>query len=112
MPYEGVLEEIIEMVGEDAEFFGCVAEVEHARTILQRGTSAHRQLALYHAQRKKGVDKLEALKDAVDLLMEETVAGLYYQRALCSTLRPLASATARPSQCEVSQASAQRAPGV
>ena len=76
VPYEGLLEEIIEMVGEDAEFFGCVAEVEHARVILQRGTSAHRQLALYHAQRKKGVDKLEALKDVVDLLIEETTMGL------------------------------------
>ncbi len=76
VPYAGLLEEIIEMVGEDAEFFGCVAEVEHARTILQRGTSAHRQLALYTERREHGVDKLEALKDVVDLLIEETTMGL------------------------------------
>lgn len=76
VPYDGLLEEIIEMVGEDAAFFDCVAEVEHAREILQRGTSAHRQLALYHALREKGAEKLEALKEVVDLLIEETTAGL------------------------------------
>jgi len=76
VPYEGLLEEIFEMVGEDAEFLGCVAEVEHARTILRRGTSAHRQLALYHERRKQGADKLEALRDVVDFLIEETTAGL------------------------------------
>ena len=76
VPYEGLLEEIIEMVGEDAEFFDCRPEVEHARTILQRGTSAHRQLALYHELRGQGVDKLEALREVVDHLIDETVAGL------------------------------------
>ncbi len=76
VPYAGLLEEIIAMVGEDAVFFGCVAEVEHARTILRRGTSAHRQLALYHDKREQGADKLEALREVVDLLIEETVAGL------------------------------------
>lgn len=76
VPYEGLLEEILAMVGEDAEFFGCVSEVEHARKILRRGTSAHRQLALYHERREQGADKLEALRDVVDLLIEETTAGL------------------------------------
>ncbi|MHA1536966.1 MAG: carboxylate-amine ligase [Alphaproteobacteria bacterium] len=76
VPYDGLLEEILEMVGEDAEYFGCVAEVEHARTILQRGTSAHRQLTLYNDKRQQGAERLEALKDVVDLLIEETVMGL------------------------------------
>ncbi|MCZ6863402.1 MAG: carboxylate-amine ligase [Alphaproteobacteria bacterium] len=76
VPYAGLLEEIIEMIGEDAAYFGCEPEVEHARTILQRGTSAHRQLALYNEKREQGADKLEALREVVDHLIEETIAGL------------------------------------
>ena len=76
VPYAGLLEEIIEMIGEDSAYFGCEPEVEHARTILKRGTSAHRQLALYNRKREKGADKLEALRDVVDHLIEETIAGL------------------------------------
>ena len=76
VPYAGLLEEIIEMIGEDSVYFGCEPEVEHARTILKRGTSAHRQLALYNRKREKGADKLEALRDVVDHLIEETIAGL------------------------------------
>jgi carboxylate-amine ligase len=40
-----LVEELIEFVKEDAASFGCLAEVEHARTILARGTSAMRQRA-------------------------------------------------------------------
>ncbi|MDH3234379.1 MAG: carboxylate-amine ligase [Alphaproteobacteria bacterium] len=76
VPYDGLLDELIALTGEDAEFFDCVAEVEHGRTILKRGTSAHRQLALYNSLREQGVDKLEALKSVVDQLIEETVEGL------------------------------------
>jgi carboxylate-amine ligase len=76
VPYEGLLDELIDLTGEDAEYFGCVAEVEHGREILKRGTSAHRQLALYNKLREDGVDKLEALKAVVDQLIEETVEGL------------------------------------
>jgi len=76
VPYADLLDELIMLTGEDAEYFGCVAEVEHGREILKRGTSAHRQLALYNKLRADGIDKLEALKSVVDQLMEETVAGL------------------------------------
>ena len=76
VPYDGLLDELIDLTGEDAEYFDCVAEVEHGREILKRGTSAHRQLALYNKLRDDGVDKLEALKAVVDQLIEETTAGL------------------------------------
>jgi len=76
VPYAELLDELIDLTGEDAEYFDCVAEVEHGREILKRGTSAHRQLALYNKLREDGVDKLEALKAVVDQLMEETIEGL------------------------------------
>src|SRR4029079_13150049 len=47
VPYRDLLEEILELVAPDADFFGCQAEVAHARTILARGTSADRQRQVY-----------------------------------------------------------------
>ena len=74
--YAQLLEEIIQRVQEDAEYFGCVAEVEHARTILSRGTSAHRQLARYSEAVDSGADHHEALVAVVDMLIEETTHDL------------------------------------
>ena len=76
VPYATLLEEIIDLVREDAEHFGCTAEVAHARRILAAGTSAHRQLAAFRAALAAGKPRDEALKAVVDNLIEETVAGL------------------------------------
>jgi carboxylate-amine ligase len=76
VPYAELLEEIIELTWDDAESFDCVAEVRHARDILERGTSAHRQLAVYYDAIKEGADHDEALEQVVDFLIEETLAGL------------------------------------
>ena len=76
VPYPILLEEMIGYVREDAEYFGCVAEVEHARTIVDRGTSAHRQVKTFTEAAASGADKPAALKAVVDMLIEETVAGL------------------------------------
>ena len=76
VPYGELFEEIIELVREDAEFFDCVAEVEHGRTILEHGTSAHKQLAVWQAARHAGKEDPSALRDVVDMLVEETAHGL------------------------------------
>ena len=74
--YAELLEEIIQRVQEDAEYFGCHAEIEHARTIMARGTSAHRQLTTYYEALNSGADHHEALVAVVDRLVEETLHGL------------------------------------
>ena len=76
VPYPELLEEIVEIVHEDAQALGCVAEVEHARDIVARGTSAQRQLAVYRSALEAGADTAEALRAVVDWLIEETVAGV------------------------------------
>lgn len=76
VPYAELLEELITLVTEDAAFFGCAAEVAHARDILVRGTSAHRQLELYRAHCADGEAPRSALEKVVDWLIEETVSGL------------------------------------
>ncbi len=76
VPFAELLEELIELVREDAEFFDCVSEVEHAREILRRGTSAHKQIDVWQQARSSGKTDAEALHDVVDMLIEETGHGL------------------------------------
>ncbi len=75
IPYPQLVEEIIELVEEDAEMLDCVNELHHARTVVQRGTSADTQLDIYHAAKTGGASEHEALKQVVDWLVEETVSG-------------------------------------
>jgi carboxylate-amine ligase len=71
-----LLEELLALVREDAEALDCVAVVQHARTILARGSSAHRQLAIRAEARARGASEREALEAVVRFLIEETAAGL------------------------------------
>ena len=73
VPFATLLEELFELVAEDAAYFGCTAEVAHARTIVARGTSADRQLARYDAIKKLGGSDQAALVAVVDGIMEETL---------------------------------------
>jgi carboxylate-amine ligase len=74
--FPDLLEELIALVREDAEALNCVREVEHARTILARGTSAHRQIAVYNDARARGASDREALKATVDFLVAQTAEGI------------------------------------
>ena len=75
-PFAELLEELIELMAEDAERLGCVAEMAHAREILKRGTSAQRQLRVYKEAMDGGAGKAEALRAVVAMLIEETMIGL------------------------------------
>ncbi len=75
VPYADLLDELIGLVREDAEALGCTTEIEHARTILRRGTSAHHQIAVYHQALAEGATEAEALRRVVDWLIAETVPG-------------------------------------
>lgn len=73
-PFADVVEGMLTLVAEDADALDCAAEVQHARTILQRGTSAAQQMALYRAQRDGGSTRLEALRAVVGWLAQTTAA--------------------------------------
>jgi carboxylate-amine ligase len=76
VPYARLLDELIDLTAPEAARFGCAAEVARTRDILARGTSAHRQLAVYHAAIERGAAKREALEAVVDCLIEETARDL------------------------------------
>jgi glutamate---cysteine ligase / carboxylate-amine ligase len=76
VPCAHLLDELIELTREDASSLDCEAEILHCRSIIRRGTSAHRQLATYRARLEAGSPSDEALRCVVDMLIEETVRGL------------------------------------
>ncbi|MEO1250955.1 MAG: carboxylate-amine ligase [Pseudomonadota bacterium] len=76
VPFGALIEEIIEMITEDATALGCAKEITHARTILKRGTSACRQLETFAQAKAEGADEREALIAVVDMLVRETAADV------------------------------------
>ncbi len=74
--FPSLVEELLELVAPDAARLGCAAEIAHARTILTRGTSAHRQRKAYAEAIAAGADKPAALRAVVDGLIAETAVGL------------------------------------
>ena len=75
-PFGELLDELIELVAEDAERLDCVAEVAHTRHIAAHGTSADRQCRTYAEALENGADERQALNAVVDFLIAETVLGL------------------------------------
>jgi glutamate---cysteine ligase / carboxylate-amine ligase len=76
VPCADLVEELLDMIREDAEALECVKEVETARTIAERGTGAHRQRAVFQHALEAGASRREALNAIVDFLIEETVLSL------------------------------------
>ena len=76
VPYRDLLDELIELVDEDARELGCLAEVVRARDIVSGGTSADRQLATYRAAISTNRGERDALVAVVDELIADTRAGM------------------------------------
>ena len=72
VPFRDLVDELLVLLREDAEALGCTAEIEHARTIVARGTSADRQVACFERLVAEGASREEALKGVVDHLIGET----------------------------------------
>jgi glutamate---cysteine ligase / carboxylate-amine ligase len=75
-PFGVLLEEIIELVRDEAMRLGCLPEVLRAREILDRGTSADRQLEIHARAQAAGASEREAAAAVVDWLIEETMVGI------------------------------------
>ena len=73
VPYKVLLDEMIDMIKEDAEELGCLKEVMNAYNILERGTSSQRQIKVYEESMNAQDNKDSALNAVVDWLIDETV---------------------------------------
>ena len=93
VPFPTLLEELFDLVAEDAAYFGCVAEIAHARKIVQRGTSADRQLARFHSVKDMGGSDEAAFVAVVDGIIEET--GMPPGAEIAPVAKPVATSEAK-----------------
>ena len=75
-PYRELVEEMIGFLLQHAQALGCERELLHARTIVERGSSACRQIQVYDENIAAGKTKQDALIAVVDDLVSGTVNGL------------------------------------
>jgi glutamate---cysteine ligase / carboxylate-amine ligase len=80
-PFGVLMEEIIELVRDEAMRLGALPEVLRAREILDRGTSADRQLTVHARALADGASEREATQAVVDWLIEETMVGVHSNAA-------------------------------
>jgi glutamate---cysteine ligase / carboxylate-amine ligase len=72
VPFAELIDEIVELLREDAIELGCLAELEAVRRIPVRGTSAHQQLRVYEEALRAGASEQQALEAVVDWLVAAT----------------------------------------
>lgn len=73
MPFPELIDELVELLRPHAERLGCLAEVEHSRTIARRGTSADQQLRVHQEAMDRGASDHEAQVAVVDWLVAQSV---------------------------------------
>ena len=76
VPIAALMEEVLDLIREDAAALGCEAHVARARAIVTGGTSADRQVACFQEATRAGASRDDALKSVVDHLISETCEGL------------------------------------
>lgn len=76
VPMPILMDELIDIVRDEAVALGSTAQIERARSIVADGTSADRQRSVYEVALADGADAHEALRGVVDHLIAETVEGL------------------------------------
>jgi carboxylate-amine ligase len=67
-----MLEQVIDDTAADAEAFGCADEIRHCRTIVNTGTSADAQLAVYAAHQDSS-NRENALRAVTDWIADATL---------------------------------------
>ncbi|MEL7105525.1 MAG: carboxylate-amine ligase [Pseudomonadota bacterium] len=76
VPIAELIDELIELVWQDAEALGCTGEVMRARDMVAGGTSAGRQRATFATAKATGADTDTALRGVVAGLIEEFTLDL------------------------------------
>lgn len=72
VPFTNLIDELVEVLAEDAERLGTTKQLKHLKTIIKRGTSADKQRKIFNKAIQEGANKHDALKAVVDHLIVET----------------------------------------
>ena len=77
VPFPELIDELVELLRPHAEQLGCMREVEHARLIARRGSSADQQLRIYREALDRGASDRQAQTSVVDWLIRESVPSIH-----------------------------------
>ena len=67
---------LVDGLSEDARALGCEPELRHALHVIRSGTGADRQIDHFRLRRLEGDSKPDALREVVDLVVEDTGRGI------------------------------------
>ncbi len=67
---------LVDDLAEDARALNCEPELRHALTVIRNGTGADRQIDHFRLRRLEGDSEPEALREVVDLVVEDTRRGI------------------------------------
>lgn len=76
VPLPTLIDEWLDLIAEDAEALGCMAEVDRARAVARDGNAADRQRAVFEAARKGGAERGAAGRAVVRHLVAEFAEDL------------------------------------
>ena len=76
IPMRFLAYEMLDLIDDVLDELGSREDIETIKTILDKGTSSDRQLAVYHKCKAEGASDDAALKAVVDHLREETMRGV------------------------------------
>lgn len=76
VPSRFLAKELLAFVDDVVDDLGSRQDIEYVNTILEKGTSADRQLEVYRQAKSDGAEDKEALFAVVDSLREETMRGV------------------------------------
>ena len=76
VPFSDLLDELIDLLSEDAEHLNCLPELEAARSILAQGNSAERQRKVYAKAVENEESPDSAMRAVIKSLIEEFSADL------------------------------------
>ncbi len=76
VPFADLMDELIDLLKDDAGELGCLAELERAREIVQGGTSADHQIKVYQASLAAGAEPAEARREVINWLIDASMDGV------------------------------------
>lgn len=76
VPLAQLIDELLDLIAQDAEALNCTAEIENARKIVANGNAADAQRAAYERARKNGANDAGALRSVVQHLIDEFQSDL------------------------------------
>jgi len=75
VPFADLIDELVELLQPFADKLGCLPEIERAKTIARRGSSADHQLKVYNDAIQGNASEHDAQKAVVDWLIEQSTPG-------------------------------------